>query len=167
MNDIIAVDFETAWKSVNSAIALGISRIRDNVVIETKSWLFRPPGDGIYIRKDFTDIHGITAMDLIAKPQFPGVWPEMLPYFENARILLAHNVAFDRSVLYGTAQHYGINLPRFDWLCTVKIARTKWPHLPNHKLPTVSGHLGIDLDHHDAASDAEACARIYLGACKV
>lgn len=163
--DILAIDFETAWYQANSAIALGLSRIRNNAVIETRSWLFRPPGDRIYIRRDFTDIHGITAADLNDKTHFPGVWPEMLPYFESAKILLAHNAAFDRNVLYATAEHYGINLPAFDWLCTVKISRATWPHLQNHKLPTVSGHLGIALDHHDAASDAEACARIYLGAC--
>jgi DNA polymerase-3 subunit epsilon len=162
---LLAIDFETAWYQPHSAIALGVTRVQDGAVVETKSWLFRPPGDRIYIRRDFTAIHGITAADLTNKPHFPGVWPEMLPYFENAKILVAHNARFDRNVLYATAEHYGINLPAFDWVCTVNVARSVWPQLPNHKLPTVSGHLGIALDHHDPASDAEACARIYLGAC--
>jgi DNA polymerase-3 subunit epsilon len=31
-------------------------------------------------------------------------------------------------------------------------------------LPNVCSYLGIPLDHHNAASDAEACARIVLAA---
>jgi DNA polymerase III subunit epsilon len=163
---ITAIDFETASYQSSSAIAIGISRIEDGRIAETKSWLFRPPGSGIYIRKAWSDIHGITADHLIDKPGFPGVWPEIVGYFENAKILLAHNARFDRNVLHGTAEHYGIRLPTFDWLCTVKVARQAFPGLPNYKLPTVSAHLGIPLDHHDPASDAEACARIYLSAAK-
>jgi DNA polymerase-3 subunit epsilon len=162
--NILAIDFETAWYRAHSAIALGISKIENGIVTETRSWLFRPPGRGIYIRPEFVDIHGIRAEDLVSKPQFPGVWPEMVPYFEWAEMLLAHNAGFDRNVLYSTAEHYGINLPSFKWNCTVNIARTTWPGLINHKLNTVSEHLGIALKHHDPASDAEACARIYLSA---
>ncbi|MDF3024853.1 MAG: polymerase epsilon subunit-like 3-5 exonuclease, partial [Alphaproteobacteria bacterium] len=54
----------------------------------------------------------------------------------------------------------------FDWVCTVNVARSKWPELANHKLNTVSKHLNIELNHHDAASDAHACANIYLRACE-
>jgi DNA polymerase III subunit epsilon len=161
---VTAIDFETAYYAAHSSIALGISRIKDGQVIETRSWLFRPPGRSIYIRRDFIDIHGITAQDLIDKPHFDGVWPEMAPYFESATRLLAHNARFDRNVLYSTAEHYGINLPAFDWVCTVNVARAKWPDLENHKLPTVCRHLGIALNHHDPASDAQACANIYIHA---
>jgi DNA polymerase III subunit epsilon len=161
---VTAIDFETAYYAAHSAIALGISRISDNKVIETRSWLFRPPGRSIYIRPDFVDIHGITANDLRDKPHFDGVWPEMAEYFETATLLVAHNARFDRNVLYSTADHYGINLPAFDWVCTVNIARVKWPDLENHKLPTVCRHLGIQLNHHDPASDAQASANIYIHA---
>ena len=164
---VTAIDFETAWYKPESAIALGISRIHNGRVIETRSWLFRPPGENIYIRRDFIDIHGIRPDDLRDKPRFDGVWQEMSPYFESATMLLAHNAGFDRGVLHATAAHYGIHLPAFDWLCTVNLSRSVWPQLHNHKLPTVSAHLGIDLNHHDAASDAEACANIYIHACNI
>jgi DNA polymerase-3 subunit epsilon len=32
------------------------------------------------------------------------------------------------------------------------------------KLPNVCRHLGISLNHHEASSDAEACARIMIRA---
>jgi DNA polymerase-3 subunit epsilon len=162
MPKVVALDFETANYPRNSAIALGISIVQDNVIAERKAWLFRPPGNSIYIRPDFIAIHGIRPADLRDKPHFPGIWPELEACLEGADLLIAHNAGFDRSVLYGATQHYGIDLPRYNWQCTVNIARTAWPHLPNHKLPTVCKHLGIELKHHDPASDAAACARIFL-----
>ncbi len=162
MPKVVALDFETANYPRDSAIALGISVIEDDLIKETRSWLFRPPGKSIYIREDFIKIHGIRPADLKDKPHFHGVWPEIEVYLENVDLLIAHNAGFDRSVLYGVADRYGIALPRYNWQCTVNIARRTWPHLANHKLPTVCEHLGIQLKHHDPASDAEACSKIFL-----
>lgn len=164
MPKVVALDFETANYPRNSAIALGLSVIEDGTVKETRSWLFRPPGKGIYIREDFIAIHGIRPSDLKDKPYFDGVWPEINRYLDDVDLLIAHNAAFDRSVLYSVAEHYDIPLPGYSWQCTVNIARRTWPNLLNHKLPTVCGHLGIELKHHDPASDAEACSRIFLSA---
>lgn len=44
---------------------------------------------------------------------------------------------------------------------TLSLARKNLKALPNHKLNTVADHYGIELDHHDALSDARACALIY------
>ncbi len=167
MPKIVAIDFETANYPRNSAIALGLSVIKDGAVTARASWLFRPPANGynnIYIRPDFIAIHGIRPQDLRGKPDFRGVWPDISAYLDGADLLIAHNAGFDRSVLYGVTGHYGIDLPRFGWQCTVNLSRATWPQLPNHKLPTVCAHLGIGLNHHDPASDAEACAQIFLAA---
>lgn len=160
----LAIDFETANYPRESAIALGVSVIENNAVTETRAWLFRPPGERIYIRRDFIAIHGITSNMLKDKPDFSGVWDEMKPYFNRADMLIAHNAGFDRTVLYAVAAHYDIEIPAFDWRCTVNLSRVMWPGLFNHKLPTVCEHLGITLKHHDPASDAEASARIFLAA---
>ena len=59
--------------------------------------------------------------------------------------------------------HYGIAWrPRAEYIDTVRLARAVFPELPNHRLDTVAGYLGIELNHHDAASDAMACARILI-----
>jgi DNA polymerase-3 subunit epsilon len=162
MPKVVALDFETANYPRNSAIALGVSIVQDNVITERRAWLFRPPGHRIYIRPDFIAIHGIRPVDLQGKPYFREIWPEIESCLKDADLLIAHNAGFDRSVLYGVTQHYNIEMPRYNWQCTVNIARATWPYLPNHKLPTVCAHLGIELKHHDPASDAEACARIFL-----
>lgn len=161
----VAIDFETANYPRNSAIALGLSVIENDKIVETKSWLFRPPGTRIYIRPDFIDIHGIRPEHLKDKPDFSGIWAEEISeYLRYADTLIAHNAGFDRSVLYAVAEHYDIGLPAYSWKCTVNLSRVMWPGLFNHKLPTVCEHLGITLIHHDPASDAEAAAKIYLAA---
>lgn len=72
----------------------------------------------------------------------------------------AHHAAFDRSVLEATARAAGVRFPDRDWRCTVGLAREAFPAPPVHKLPTLARHLGVALRHHDAASDARACAAI-------
>jgi DNA polymerase-3 subunit epsilon len=42
------------------------------------------------------------------------------------------------------------------------MARKAFPALGSHRLDVVCDHCGISLRHHDAASDAEACASVAL-----
>tara|TARA_Y100000310_G_scaffold243676_1_gene248234 strand:- start:12352 stop:12927 length:576 start_codon:yes stop_codon:yes gene_type:complete len=46
-------------------------------------------------------------------------------------------------------------------ISTLKLARENLKQLPNHKLDTIADHYNIKLDHHEALSDAIACAEIY------
>lgn len=46
-------------------------------------------------------------------------------------------------------------------ISTLKLARENLKQIPNHKLNTICEHYGIELDHHEALSDAIACAKIY------
>jgi DNA polymerase-3 subunit epsilon len=38
-----------------------------------------------------------------------------------------------------------------------------WPDLGAWRLPVVSEHVGVELDHHDALSDAHACSAVLAG----
>jgi DNA polymerase-3 subunit epsilon len=79
------------------------------------------------------------------------------------RTLVAHNASFDRSVLTKTMLHYGLvcaDLNLNGWECTLKLYRAKGFH--PCKLSDCCGRLGIELNHHEALSDALACARLYL-----
>ena len=44
------------------------------------------------------------------------------------------------------------------------MARRVWQALKNHKLDTVSAALGIELNHHEACSDARAAGWILQAA---
>lgn len=156
----VAIDFETASRQRASACALGLAVIEGGLIVERRDWLIRPPGN--HFEYWNTRIHGIDARIVAHEPEFDGVWTEIEPYLRGA-VVLAHNASFDVSVLRASLQRYGLLTPvTAGYYCTVTMSRRVWPHLPDHKLSSVCRHCGIALVHHEAASDAEACASIAL-----
>ena len=51
-----------------------------------------------------------------------------------------------------------------DVVALVEAAREAWPSLKSHSLGALAETFGLDLVHHDAHSDAVACALVYLAA---
>jgi len=161
----VAIDFETANREKASACALGLVVIEDGFITEERSWLIQPPGN--YFEWRNTEIHGIDEDAVAQEPEFDELWAEIGPYLDGA-VILAHNASFDIAVLRGSLDHYELEWPRSEgYYCTVSVARKAWPLLVNHKLDSVCDHCGIALMHHDAASDARACAKIALAAREV
>lgn len=155
----VAIDFETADYGADSACAVGLVRVEDGRVVERISRLIRPP------RREFvfSYIHGIAWTDVAGEPEFGEVWPGLAPILKGAEFLAAHNAPFDAGVLRACCAAAGLRPPRLGFECTVRLARSVWGIHPT-KLPDVCRHLRIPLRHHDAASDAEACARIVIAA---
>jgi len=155
-----AIDFETADAKRDSACAVAVVRVKDGEIVDSLYKLVRPP------RSKFSPfcvrVHNIRWKDVVNEPVFADVWPEFAPLMKGVDFVAAHNASFDRSVLSACLNAAEMPLPIERFLCTVKLARKVWPDLTNHKLNTVSDHLGIVLQHHHAGSDAEACARIAI-----
>jgi DNA polymerase III subunit epsilon len=157
-----AIDFETADYSRDSACALAIVVFDGREITAKKEFLIRPP------RKDFvfTYLHGIAWEDVCKKPSFGEIWKdEIKPLFAGVDFLAAHNASFDRSVLEKCCIAAGHQPIETKFICTVKVARKAWQIHPT-KLSDVCSKLKIPLDHHNAASDALACAEIILRAHK-
>jgi DNA polymerase-3 subunit epsilon len=155
----VALDFETANRYRNSACAISVARVEDGAIVETYTRLIQPPS----LTFEFTYIHGITADDVREAPTYDTIHHEVMRLFEGAQFVAAHNASFDRSVMRALCNHYGLLLPSHPWNCTVKLARSAWGIYPT-KLPNVCDYLDIPLKHHDATSDATACAKIMLAA---
>lgn len=158
----VALDFETATAERDSACALAVVVIEDGVVIGRDSWLIRPPRNRYDERN--VRIHGITPEETEDAPSFGELYEQIRPYLEGCHVI-AHSAPFDVSVLRASLARHRLPTPDVRYVCSCQMARRAYPHLPNHRLPTLCAHCGIDLDHHDAASDAHACARVTL-ACR-
>ena len=154
-----AIDFETADYGRDSACAVAVVRVEGSRVVDRFHSFIRPPRQTFA----FTDVHGITWRMVAHAPTFQELWPALRSRFDGVDFLAAHNAPFDASVLRACLDGAGVRAatPRFE--CTVRIARAAWRIYPT-TLPNVCQHLGIDLDHHDPLSDAEACARIVVAA---
>jgi len=157
----LAIDFETAAYERDSACAVGLVRVENLAIVKKEVHLIRPPSSNFI----FTYIHGITWDDVVYEPTFEGLWGTIEPLFAGIDFLAAHNASFDRSVLKSCCLRAGVDYPDIPFRCTVRAARQAWDVFPT-KLPDVCDHLSIALDHHDAASDSEACARIMIEALK-
>lgn len=154
-----AIDFETADYGQDSACALALVHVSGLEIVGRDLFMIRPPR----ARFAFTHIHGITWAHVRAAPSFAEHWPEIVEKLAGANFLAAHNASFDRGVLAACCAAAGIAPPALDFHCTVRLARRAWS-LKRANLPAVCEHLGIALNHHDPASDAEACARIVIAA---
>lgn len=151
----VALDFETANRSPRSAVAVALVRVVGGILERTAASLLRPPTR----RFSFSQLHGIRATDVVDAPDFSTAWRRLCGLLDGVRFVAAHHAAFDQSVLNACCSHAKIAAPRLPILCTVALARAAWGLFPT-KLPNVCQHLGLPLQHHDAAADAEACARI-------
>lgn len=159
MGRILALDFETASHAPDSACALGLALIEDGRVVAEDAFLIRPPEQQFV----FTYIHGLRWEDVADAPSFDLAWSRLEPWLEGVDWLAAHNAPFDRSILNACCRTYRIAAVDTPFLCTVQVARKVWGIYPT-KLPMVCHRLGIPLRHHDAASDAAACAQIVVRA---
>jgi DNA polymerase-3 subunit epsilon len=154
-----AIDFETADYGPDSACALALVHVRGLEIVGRDLFMIRPPRS----RFAFTHIHGITWAHVRAERSFAELWPEIAVKLAHGSFLAAHNASFDRGVLAACCVAAGVVPPALDFHCTVRLARRAWS-LKRANLPAVCEHLGISLNHHDPASDAEACARIVIAA---
>lgn len=156
----VAIDFETAASERSSACAVGVTVVEAGRVVESSSWLIRPPGNRYNHHN--VRIHGITPEMTENAGSMADLWPTLSAYVEG-RTLVAHNAAFDKGVLVASLGHHGIEEPRASFLCTLGLARKLYPEMSSHTLPLVAARCGVRLgNHHDAAADAEAAAGIAL-----
>lgn len=154
-----AIDFETANYDRDSACAVGVVIVDAGRIVDRLYELIRPPSRQF----TFTYIHGLAWKDVQHAPGFDAVWRNISAALAGVEFLAAHNAPFDKGVLSACCTIYGLAVPEQTFVCTVRLARAQWDVHPT-RLPDVCRHLGIDLRHHQADSDAEACARIVMAA---
>ena len=157
--NFIAIDFETAKYSPESACSIGLVKFIDGKAVDTFYSLIRPPS--LYIRPDFTEIHGLTVDDVRDAPVFADIWENILMFIESFP-LAAHNASFDMGVLRAVLDYYELEIPKLKNFCTCELSRRTWKGLKSHSLTNLAKHFGIVYDAHNALDDALTCGKIAL-----
>lgn len=161
--DFTAIDFETANSSPASACSVGLVKVRDGRVVDTASWLIRPPSGHDVFSEWNVRIHGIMAMDVADAPLWRQQLPDLQSFAENDT-LVAHNASFDMGVIAAACVASYLPTPSYDYLCSLQVARKTY-HLDSYRLPVAAMAAGYeDFAHHDALADAQACAAIVVHA---
>lgn len=157
--NFIAIDFETANEKRNSPCSIGIVVVKNGEIIEKVHHLIKPKE--MRFMPINIGIHGIRPKMVENELEFDKVWDKIKHYFDD-NLIIAHNASFDISVLRKTLELYEIEMPKFNYICTMKLARNFYRDLDNAKLNTVNKFLGYEFKHHDALADALACSNILL-----
>lgn len=160
MSRFVSIDFETANHMPYSACSVALVTVENSVIVDRYHTLIQPP-QNLY-HKRYSELHGIFPEHTLNAPTFEDVAYDILSRMEFETIV-AHNEGFDRSVLKAALTYYDISSRTLKlskkWECTVKIYR-KLGFKPAN-LKACCNRMNIPLNHHDALSDAEACAILY------
>jgi DNA polymerase III epsilon subunit family exonuclease len=142
--------------------------VQDGAIVRTWSSLVNPERP---IPDYASRVHGITDADVANAPPFERVQRELYALCEGATVV-AHNASFDLGFLP--------LLARLPSLCTLQLARRRFPNAPNHKNQTLRAYLHVDdllrsflrhaerveavdaLQPHRALADALVTAGILL-----
>ncbi|GHU81378.1 hypothetical protein FACS189468_3860 [Spirochaetia bacterium] len=158
--NFVSIDFETAKYSRESACAVGLVKYQDGKAMDTFYSLIRPPI--LYIRPDFTDIHGLTVEDVKDAPCFMDMWDSNIKPFIGDLPLAAHNAPFDMSVLRAVLEWYEAPVPELSYFCTRILSCHVWPELESHALTALVENFGIVYNAHNALDDAMTCGKLVL-----
>ena len=160
MLDFCAIDFETATHERHSACEMGICLVENGDIVETKTWLIKPPSFPYFNRHNVA-VHGIHPEEVKDAPTFDEIWYEAQDMLYG-NLMIAHNAVFDAGVLRSCLAYYGIFKPKINYLCSIQIAKKSWKGLASYGLKNLANQHQISFNHHRAGDDAEVCAKISL-----
>lgn len=157
--EFCVVDVETTGFSPrlgDRVIEVAAVRMRGNgVVIDEWVTLVNPNRD-----LGATDIHGISAGDVLAAPQFAEVAGDLLRLLDGA-VIVAHNLRFDWSFLLDEYDRAGHKLPALPGLCTLALGSLLNPGAASRKLAACCARIGHTVpEAHAALHDARAAAAL-------
>lgn len=172
----VALDFETADSfgtapdgsrtTPSHACSIGVVVVVDGRVRESWSQLVKPV---VSIDPKTTAIHGIDDAAVAGAEPFGAVHERLRRTFAQHKVvaLVAHNAPFDRSVLDAECERNGLPKTQRPWVDSIDLARAACPWLakpagPGYGLAALCAELGLEHRHHDALSDATACALVAL-----
>ena len=123
--------------------------------------MFKPP---VPLTAEITRITGITNEDVAICPSFASMAPALSRFFVGVDIMVAHNLAFDRSMLANELMRAG-KLLNFPWaprhICTVEQSM----HIEQRRMNLTKLHIEFFgegfPDAHRAKNDVIPLIRIY------
>jgi len=150
-NTFTAIDFETAQGYRWSICQVGLVRVEEGTITEKLSILVQPPQNYYWYKN--IEIHGITPQQTADAPNFEEIWHQIEPFIKHQNVVAHNAFGFDFPCLKQTLELYGLPMPEFAGYCTYRIF--------GKRLSLLCQEYRIPLNHHDALSDALACAELY------
>lgn len=158
--EYVAIDFETANRYQDSACALGLC-LFDEDGRRKDSWysLIRPRIP--YFDPFCTRVHQLDPNDILSAPTLPELWSDIVDFI-GQRPLVAHNARFDMGVLRTSSYCCRLEIPQYEYYCTLALARKLVPGYFSYKLTyLVQELLQMEYHAHLASDDAYVCGKLF------
>jgi DNA polymerase-3 subunit epsilon len=147
-----AIDFETAHGKRWSICQVGLIRVENGLIKDQISLLVRPPGN--YYWESLIEIHGITPEHTAQAPTFNKIWYQIEPFIKDQNVVAHNGFSFDFACLKQVLDYYNMEQTRFTGHCTYRLFGSN--------LASLCQQYKIPLQHHNALSDALACAKLFM-----
>ncbi len=157
ITNFVSIDFETA--NAKYPCSIGLVEFENGVIVNKYYSLINPEIEkfNFFAQR----IHGISKDDILNEKTFPQVWSEIKSFFDD-KIIVAHNMPFDFSVLKFMLETYKLETPLFKTFCTLEISR-QYLEVENYKLNSIAKHLNIEqINYHNSLDDAIVCGNVFL-----
>jgi DNA polymerase-3 subunit epsilon len=151
MDNFTAIDFETAQGMRWSICQVGLVRVENRIITHQLSILVQPPNN--YYWNSLIEIHGITPEQTANALTFDKIWHQLEPFIKNQDVVAHNGFSFDFHCLRQALEYYNLEVPNFTGHCTYRIFE--------ESLSSLCNKYNIPLNHHDALSDARACAELF------
>jgi DNA polymerase-3 subunit alpha (Gram-positive type) len=157
----VIFDLETSGLSPSTSEIIEIAAIGYNIgelrEFPTLSSLIKPQKK---ISKRITAITGITNELLEEKGKdLRTVLKDFFDFAEDAT-LVAHNAKFDMGFIRAACEKLDLPLPTNKVLCTLIMAKQKWPGMPSYKLTELTSSM--DVEAHRAMGDATRALALFI-----
>lgn len=146
--DYVFIDFETANSNKTSACQLIMLKVVQGKVVKSYKTLIKPYPDEF----TFSHIHGITSENVSLMSDFKVLWLDIISFFNENTIVIAHHANFNINVLRSLISHYNLDCPNFFYICSVKLFKKAYNY-PNHRLSALAHTNQIKFDYHDPLAD--------------
>lgn len=155
-DEVVVVDTETTGldPSRDQLIEIAACIMRGPEIVERFQTFVDP---GFHIPDEISELTGITDADVASKPD-PSLAVELFAEWADDRNLIAHNAAFDRSVIMRQAVPGAI---AGKWMDSLAMARIVLPRMRSHRLKDLACAFGLPQSTHRATDDVEATARLW------
>ena len=154
----VFVDVETANWANDRICAIGLILVKNGE--STGYYTLINPQTHITL----SYIHGIVDSDVVNAPTLDEFWQVMAPLIPSEFVFVAHNYRFDLSVMKKDLGRFGIEFSPTELLDTMWVAKDILYHFRTGsgdlKLNVLSERLGVNLHHHNAASDIAATKEV-------
>lgn len=158
----VVVDVETTGQRISETgiTEIGAVKMIGRQMVARFDRLVNP---GRPIPAYVAQLTGISDAMVADAPPITDVLPEFAE-FARGSVLVAHNAAFDAALLDHHARRLlgrPLGLPS---LCTLKLARRRFPGIERASLDALCAHFGLDSpdgSRHRALADAELTAQIF------